>query len=444
MLVVEDESSIASFVSLYLKNAGYGVRTASTGNEALAQVQAAAAGPDRARPDAPRHRRDRGLPADPQDLRRADPDADGAGRGRRQDHRPRGRRRRLPDEAVQPAGAGRPGRSRSSAARRRSGARSRASSSATATLLVDAGRREVRVGEEEIQLAPKEFDLLWELLDHRGLVLTRDQLLERVWGYTFAGDTRTVDVHVRQLRRKLGDASPIVTVWGVGYKVTPAKDAARLGERRCSGRCASACRRSSWRGSRSPGSSRRRSRCSSSRRTSARSRWPSSSGRRVGLTQLYQQAAIRSIDEGRSAPDFAAAELERATGARLYYVGAPVFFRHASGLRELTRAQVPDDWQTLVEGKKVVTFEFTPPGESKTFLAVGQPLELGGPDLRRADRRQEEDRPHPRLALAVRAAARRARRRPARRRRPRPATCRGGSPARCLPCPGAADRISGG
>ncbi len=51
-------------------------------------------------------------------------------------------------------------------------------------------------------------------------MLTRDQLLERVWGYTFAGDTRTVDVHVRQIRRKLGDASPIVTVWGVGYKVS--------------------------------------------------------------------------------------------------------------------------------------------------------------------------------------------------------------------------------
>ena len=84
-----------------------------------------------------------------------------------------------------------------------------------------------RVGDEEIQLAPKEFDLLWELLDHRGLVLTRDQLLERVWGYTFAGDTRTVDVHVRQLRRKLGDASPIVTVWGVGYKVSPARETAR-------------------------------------------------------------------------------------------------------------------------------------------------------------------------------------------------------------------------
>src|SRR3712207_1102137 len=93
-------------------------------------------------------------------------------------------------------------------------------------LVVDSGRREVKVGDEEVQLAPKEFDLLWELLDHKGLVLTRDQLLERVWGYTFAGDTRTVDVHVRQLRRKLGDASPIVTVWGVGYKVAPAREPA--------------------------------------------------------------------------------------------------------------------------------------------------------------------------------------------------------------------------
>jgi DNA-binding response OmpR family regulator len=86
-------------------------------------------------------------------------------------------------------------------------------------LVINSGKREVHVGDEEIRLAPKEFELLWELLDHRGIVLTRDQLLERVWGYTFAGDTRTVDVHVRQIRRKLGDASPIVTVWGVGYKV---------------------------------------------------------------------------------------------------------------------------------------------------------------------------------------------------------------------------------
>jgi two-component system alkaline phosphatase synthesis response regulator PhoP len=87
------------------------------------------------------------------------------------------------------------------------------------TITIDRGRHEVKVGGDEVQLAPKEFDLLWTLLEERGHVLTRDQLLERVWGYTFAGDTRTVDVHVRQLRRKLGEACPVVTVWGVGYKV---------------------------------------------------------------------------------------------------------------------------------------------------------------------------------------------------------------------------------
>jgi DNA-binding response OmpR family regulator len=85
---------------------------------------------------------------------------------------------------------------------------------------IDAGRREVTVEGRHVQLAPKEFDLFWALLEHRGMVLTRDQLLERVWGYTFAGDTRTVDVHVRQLRRKIGDTCPVVTVWGVGYKVS--------------------------------------------------------------------------------------------------------------------------------------------------------------------------------------------------------------------------------
>ena len=98
-----------------------------------------------------------------------------------------------------------------------------------------------------------------------------------------------------------------------------------------------------------------------------------------GLTELYQRAAISSIDQGRSAPKFGARELERATGTRLYYVGAPVFFRRSSGLRELTRDQVEGKrWQELVDGKKVISFDFTPPGEHKAFLAVGQPLQLKG------------------------------------------------------------------
>ena len=89
-------------------------------------------------------------------------------------------------------------------------------------LRIEVGGREVFVGEEAVALTPKEFDLLVTLIESRGLVLTREQLLERVWGFTFLGDSRTIDVHVRQLRRKLGDACPIQTVWGTGYKV-PAK-----------------------------------------------------------------------------------------------------------------------------------------------------------------------------------------------------------------------------
>ncbi len=86
-------------------------------------------------------------------------------------------------------------------------------------LRIEVGPREVFVDGDEVALTPKEFDLLTALVQARGLVLSREQLLEKVWGYTFLGDSRTIDVHVRQLRRKLGDACPIETVWGTGYKV---------------------------------------------------------------------------------------------------------------------------------------------------------------------------------------------------------------------------------
>jgi DNA-binding response OmpR family regulator len=86
-------------------------------------------------------------------------------------------------------------------------------------LRIEIGPREVFVGDDEVSLTPKEFDLLTALVQARGLVLSREQLLEKVWGYTFLGDSRTIDVHVRQLRRKLGDSCPIETVWGTGYKV---------------------------------------------------------------------------------------------------------------------------------------------------------------------------------------------------------------------------------
>jgi DNA-binding response OmpR family regulator len=225
VLVVEDEASIASFVALYLKNAGYSIRTVGTGQEALDSLS-------QQRPD----------------LVVLDlmlPDIDGievCKRARQSSDVPilmlTARDEDIDKIIGLEVGADdyltKPFNPRELVARvksilRRSVPDRRELQTRQLThgkLEIDAGRREVQVDGEEVQLAPKEFDLLWELLDHRGLVLTRDQLLERVWGYTFAGDTRTVDVHVRQLRRKLGDASPIVTVWGVGYKVAPARDAA--------------------------------------------------------------------------------------------------------------------------------------------------------------------------------------------------------------------------
>lgn len=84
---------------------------------------------------------------------------------------------------------------------------------------VDSGRREVVTPEgEAVRPTAREFDLLWYLTEHAGLVLSRSQILEAVWGYDYFGETRTVDVHIRQLRKKLPDL-PIETVWGVGYRV---------------------------------------------------------------------------------------------------------------------------------------------------------------------------------------------------------------------------------
>jgi DNA-binding response OmpR family regulator len=85
-------------------------------------------------------------------------------------------------------------------------------------IVVDLQGREVSVGGEAVELTAKEFDLLTCLLENPGIVLSRDTLLDRAWGTTYPGGTRTVDVHVGQLRRKLGRPALIRTVRGAGYK----------------------------------------------------------------------------------------------------------------------------------------------------------------------------------------------------------------------------------
>ena len=84
---------------------------------------------------------------------------------------------------------------------------------------VDTARREVRLGGDPVPLTAREFDLLQYLAENRGLALSRPQLLDGVWGYDWVGDERTVDVHVLQLRKKLGTALKVTTMRGVGYRL---------------------------------------------------------------------------------------------------------------------------------------------------------------------------------------------------------------------------------
>jgi DNA-binding response OmpR family regulator len=89
----------------------------------------------------------------------------------------------------------------------------------TGPLTIDLGQHSVVLGAESIDLTPKEFDLLALLVQNAGRAFARDYLLEKVWGYDYAGFDRTVDTHVLRLRKKLGEfGDRIETVWGVGYR----------------------------------------------------------------------------------------------------------------------------------------------------------------------------------------------------------------------------------
>ena len=88
-------------------------------------------------------------------------------------------------------------------------------------VVLDRRRRSVAVAGAEVELTAREFDLLWHLAERPGIVVGRERLLDRVWGLEFPGGTRTVDVHVGQLRRKLDRPELIRTVRGAGYKLVP-------------------------------------------------------------------------------------------------------------------------------------------------------------------------------------------------------------------------------
>jgi DNA-binding response OmpR family regulator len=86
-------------------------------------------------------------------------------------------------------------------------------------VVLDRRSRVAEVAGTEVELTVREFDLLWHLAERPGVVLTRERILDRVWGISFPGGTRTVDVHVGQLRRKLDRPDLIRTVRGAGYKL---------------------------------------------------------------------------------------------------------------------------------------------------------------------------------------------------------------------------------
>ena len=110
--------------------------------------------------------------------------------------------------------------SRIKAVLRRSGKQQDKTKLSVGGISLDTKKHEVKVDGENVVLTLKEFELLEKLMRNQGIVLTRDQLLTEIWGYDFDGETRTVDVHIRTLRQKLGEQGSLVkTVRGVGYRI---------------------------------------------------------------------------------------------------------------------------------------------------------------------------------------------------------------------------------
>jgi DNA-binding response OmpR family regulator len=217
VVVVEDEPSIAALVELYLRDAGFRVAISDTGERALELIRArppkmavldvglagALDGYDVCR----ELRTHSSIPV--LMLTARDGEAD----------RLRGFEVGADDYLIKPFSPRELVVRVQAILRRVEPARNPTSIVTAGAVEIDTTRREARAGGRPVALAAREFDLLAHLGVHRGQVLSRQQLLDGVWGEGWVGDERTVDVHVRQLRKKLGDALPLTTVWGVGYRL---------------------------------------------------------------------------------------------------------------------------------------------------------------------------------------------------------------------------------
>lgn len=218
ILAVDDDRNIARLIELYLAKEGYDVRCAYDGNEGLMEFEAYAPHLvilDLMLPGIDGYemcRRIRGAGGVPIIMLTA--------RGEVFD-RVLGLELGADDYMIKPFD-GKELVARVKAVLRRGRANKEAGSVAELpNLAINPATRTVEYHGEELNLPPKEFELLLFLAARPNLVFTRDQLLDQIWGYDFFGDSRTVDVHVKRLREKMskGDEWGIKTVWGVGYKL---------------------------------------------------------------------------------------------------------------------------------------------------------------------------------------------------------------------------------
>jgi DNA-binding response OmpR family regulator len=214
VLLVEDEHSIGSMTRSYLERTGYRVVWVRSGEEALAEVERHPVRivvldirlPGMDGFDVARALRTRSqVPILMLTARDEEPD------------RVAGLELGADDYLTKPFSP-RELVARMKAVLRRTDGRSAEDVLTLADVVVDRNAREVTVDGRPVELTTKEFDLLATLLENPGMVVSRDQLLDRVWGMTYPGGTRTVDVHVAQLRRKLGRPELVRTVRGAGYK----------------------------------------------------------------------------------------------------------------------------------------------------------------------------------------------------------------------------------